>query len=71
MRFSTKGGTEFIREVGKGVADALKDCIENQKKEINCNKDTGAKRTLNMRSRGHLVAITAGGIIQMFTTIYK
>ena len=71
MCFSTKDGKEFIREVGEGVADVLKDCKENQTKEINCNKDTGAKRTLNRRSRGHIVAVTAGGIIRMFTPIYK
>ena len=67
---SLVGGRDFIETMGSGLSEVLENCGESVQ-DVLCNKDTGAKRTLQMPSRGHLKTVTPGGIIRMFNPIYR
>nr|XP_022311118.1 uncharacterized protein LOC111116419 [Crassostrea virginica] len=44
---------------------------DSEKKDGECNKDTGEKARLRQRSRGHFLCVTGGGHITCFDQIFK
>lgn len=44
---------------------------DSEKKDGECNKDTGEKARLRQRSRGHFLCATGGGHITYFDPIFK
>ncbi|KAJ8028216.1 hypothetical protein HOLleu_30395 [Holothuria leucospilota] len=63
-------GQEFITPNMPLIKDVLAECDERDRHEV-CNKDTGDKKPLNQRSRGHMVAVSPGGHILMFNPLYR
>ena len=63
------GNNKMVEEKTVEVAQILSECKETTSEE--CNKETGERGSLNMKSRGYLFIVTAGGFIEMFNPIYK
>ena len=63
------GNNRMIDEKTEEVADILSNCEETTNEE--CNKETGERGSLSMKSRGYLFIVSAGGFVEMFNPIYK
>ena len=61
----------MVRDNTKQVVTMLKECDDTLPDVVPCNKETGERGSLNMKSRGYVFIVTAGGYIQTFSPIYR
>ena len=66
------GAVNMVKENTKEVVEILTGCDDTlPSTEEPCNKETGERSSLNMKSRGYVFIVTAGGYIQTFSPIYR
>ncbi|XP_072016527.1 uncharacterized protein [Amphiura filiformis] len=69
---STQGAINMVRDNTTQVASILTDCDDTLPDNVEpCNKETGERGSLNLKSRGFVFIVSAGGHIQTFSPIYR